>query len=349
MAAPTVIAPSLTAPLPTVTGGVINSAACAEGIRVTNVPIAELGVAYRQHPDWFLWVGLYEPPEEVLRLVQQAFGLHDLAIEDAHGAHQRPKLEVYGESLFVVLRTVRLVDLEASFDGHRIEFGETHVFVDDRYLVSVRHGSLKSHVGLRARCETTPHLLAKGPSFVLHALMDFIVNQYAPIVETLETELRDLERDIFERDGRRNVTGRLYRLRRDLVALRGAISPIIDISSQLMRTESGLIPADTRIHFQDVNDHVLRMAEIIDNLQELSGTALETNLALISLSQNEDTKRLAAWAVILAVPTMIAGFFGMNFRNMPELNWKLGYPLVLGMMGSICLLLYRGFKKSRWL
>jgi magnesium transporter len=276
--------------------------------------------------------------------VQEAFGLHDLAIEDAHLAHQRPKLEIYGKSLFVVLRTVRINE-----ENQNLEFGETHVFVGPRFVVSVRHGSLKSHVGLRAHCEATPHLLARGPAFVLHALMDFIVSQYFPIVEGLEGELGALEREIFGGHFSRDATGRIYRLKRDLLAVRQAVLPLIDISSQLMRRESELIPAEDRLYFQDVNDHVLRLADMVDSLQELSTTALEANLSLISVSQNDDTKKLAAWAAILAVPTMIAGLYGMNFSYMPELHWQLGYPVVLGSMGAICLILHRAFKRSGWL
>jgi magnesium transporter len=330
-------------PLQVAVGGVINSAAYENGVRVAEVPIIGLPEA-SQNPNWFLWVGLYEPSEELLRQVQIAFHLHDLAVEDAHKAHQRPKLELYDDSLFLVLRTAHRGE-----DHRTIEFGETHVFMGKRYLVSVRHGSLASHVGVRARCEATPHLLAKGPGFVLHALMDFIVDQYFPIVEEIEAELSRFEGQIFSGKSERNVTGRIYRLRRDLIALRRVIAPVIDISSSLARYESELIHADTRLHFQNVNDHVLRIAETIDSVQELSKTALEANLALISLSQNDATKRLAAWAAILAVPTLIAGLYGMNFRHMPELDWRYGYPVSMGVMAAICGLLYRGFKKSGWL
>ncbi len=324
--------------------GVINSAAYHEGQRVADVPVADLGDAWR-YSDRFLWVGLYEPNEQLLSHIQEAFGLHDLAIEDAHRAHQRPKLENYKDSMFVVLRTARLSDA----GEHRIEFGETHVFLGRRYVVTVRHGSLNSHVGLRARCEASPEALAKGEGFVLHALMDFVVDQYFPVVDALQTELDELEEQIFSGKFVRSVTARLYHLRRDLLALKQAITPLIDVSSHLSRINSPIIPPDTRPYFQDVHDHVIRITEAIDNLQQMSHLALESNLALISVAQNDDTKRLAAWAAILAVPTMIAGLYGMNFKFMPETEWVFGYPLAMAIMGGTCVLLYRWFRKVGWL
>lgn len=323
---------------------VVNSAAYHNGVRVANVPIADLGDAWN-YSDRFLWVGLYEPSEQVLTHIQQAFGLHDLAIEDAHAAHQRPKLEVYGDSMFVVVRTVRLSD-----DGEqRIEFGETHIFYGPRYIITVRHGSLKSHVGLRTRCESKPNLLAKGEGFVLHSLMDFIVDQYFPVIDSLEAELDELEEQIFSGKFVRSVTARIYHLQRDLLATKQAVTPLIEVSAQLMRMSSNLISPDARPYFQDVHDHVIRIADLIDNLQQLSHTALESNLALISVAQNDDTKRLAAWAAILAVPTMIAGLYGMNFEYMPETEWAMGYPVTLAVMICACLFLYRWFRKLGWL
>lgn len=324
--------------------GVINSAAYFNGERVADVPVADLGDAWR-YSDRFIWVGLYEPSEQLLSHIQEAFGLHDLAIEDAHRAHQRPKLELYKNSIFVVLRTARLSEA----GEQRIEFGETHVFLGPRYVVTVRHGSLNSHVGLRARCEAMPELLAKGEGFVLHSLMDFIVDQYFPVVDSLERELDELEDQIFSGKFVRSVTARLYHLRRDLLSLKQALTPLQDVSSYLLRMDSPLIPADTRPYFQDVHDHVIRITGTIDNLQQMSQLALESNLALISVAQNDDTKRLAAWAAILAVPTLIAGLYGMNFKFMPETEWSYGYPVAILTMVSICGLLYRWFRKVGWL
>jgi magnesium transporter len=329
-------------PLPP--NSVINSAAYCNGVRVATVPVPDLGDAWR-HSDRFLWVGLYEPSEPMLEHVQEAFGLHDLAIEDAHQAHQRPKLEIYDDSMFVVLRTARLCE----GSEQRIEFGETHVFLGPRYVVTVRHGSLKSHVGLRTRCEASPQSLAKGEGFVLHALMDFIVDQYFPIIDALQDELDLLEEQIFSGTFVRSITERLYHLRRDLLALKQAVAPLTEVSARLSRSTSNLIPPDTRPYFQDVHDHVVRITELIDNLQQLSQIALEAKFALISVAQSDDTKRLAAWAAIIAVPTMIAGLYGMNFKHMPETEWEYGYPAVVAGMFTLCGLLYLWFRKVKWL
>jgi magnesium transporter len=323
--------------------GVINCAAYAGGRRVADLPLSDVRTALKQE-DRFIWIGLYEPHEDVLRLVQREFALHDLAIEDALTAHQRPKLEQYDGSLFVVLRTAQL----GGADG-RLELGETHVFVGARYIISVRHGSLKSHIGLRARCEAVPHFLSKGPGFVLYALMDFVVDQYLPIVETLEERLEHLEEEIFGGTFDRQTTARIYQLKRDLLVLKRAVSPLVDVCNRLMRFDINLIPEDTRPYFRDVYDHVLRMNEMIDSLRELLTTALEANLSLISVAQSEHSKRLAAWAAIIAVPTMIAGVYGMNFDAMPELHWHLGYPLVMALMAGACASLFIGFKRSGWL
>ena len=322
--------------------GVINCAAYVDGRRAADVAVAEIPAAMAD-PRAFLWLGLYEPSEELLGEVQAAFGLHDLAIEDAHRAHQRPKLERYGDSLFVVLRTARL-----AADG-RLEFGETHVFVGERYVVTVRHGSLKSHVGVRTRCEEQPERLARGSSYVLYALMDFVVDQYFPLLEALEDRFESIEGEIFGGTYGRDTTARIYHLRRDLMLLERAATPLIDVCHRLERTEDPLVPQEARVYFRDVHDHLLRIQEMIDGLRELVGSALDAHLSLHGLSQNAETRRLAAWAAIIAVPTMVAGVYGMNFDNMPELGWSFGYPLVLGSMLLACLGLFRKFKRIGWL
>jgi magnesium transporter len=323
--------------------GVINCAAYAEGVRVQDVSIDEIDDVLRRG-DRFVWIGLYEPSEELLKQVQAQFHLHDLAVEDAANAHQRPKLEQYENSLFIVLRTAQLTG-----DVRRIEFGETHVFVGSNYIVTVRHGSLRSHVGLRARCECTPQLLAKGPGYVLYALMDFIVDQYLPIVEALEAELLEIEEQVFAEERTGDTTARIYRLKRSLLSLRRTVSPLVDVCNRLMRFDAPHIPDDTRPYFRDVYDHVLRLNEIIDMQRELLTAALEANLSLLSVAQNEHMKRLSAWAAIIAVPTMIAGIYGMNFHNMPELTWIYGYPVSVALMMLACAGLYYGFKRSGWL
>jgi magnesium transporter len=310
--------------------GVIDSAAYAQGLRVADVEIADISEQLK-HEDRFVWVGLYEPEEKLLREIQEEFGLHDLAIEDAHSAHQRPKLEQYDNCLFVVLRTAHLAG-----EPQHVEFGETHVFVGLRYVVSVRHGSLKSHVGLRARCEASQRLLAKGPGFVLYALMDFVVDQYFPILEVLEEQVVELEEVLFGEKFVQETTSRIYHLKRELLSIKRAVSPLVDVCSRLMRFDLDLVPEDTKPYFRDVYDHAIRINEMVDTLRELLATALEANLSIISVSQNKDTKRLAAWAAIIAAPTAIAGIYGMNFQFMPELGWRYGYWVVLGVIAVVC-------------
>ena len=323
--------------------GVVACAAYAAGRRVGDVAIADISEVLRQ-PDRFVWIGLHEPDPELLRQIQEEFGLHDLAIEDALLAHQRPKLERYGESLFVVLRSARL-----GAGGGRVEFGETHVFVGPRYVVSVRHGAAPPLSEVRARCEATPALLGKGPGFVLYALMDFIVDQFFPLVDALEDQLEALEEAIFRERFRRATTERIYKLRRDLLEVKRAVSPLVDVCNRLMRADVELVPEDARVYFRDVYDHVIRLNEMADTLRELLTTALEANLSLISVGQNEAMKRLAGWAAIIAVPTMIAGVYGMNFKVMPELDWPFGYPLAIGLMLATCGYLYYRLKRAGWL
>lgn len=323
--------------------GVINCAAYASGVRVADVGIGSIGDALAL-PGQFVWLGLYEPGEELLRRVQSQFHLHDLAIEDAYNAHQRPKLEVYEDSLFVVLRTA-----QRNGTPPHLEFGETHVFVGRNYVVTVRHGSLRSHVGLRARCECTPQLLAKGPSYVLYALMDFIVDQYSPIVAAIEDEVEEIEEVILGEQRSSGATERIYRLKRDLLSLRRAISPLVEVCNRLMRFELPNIPDDTRPYFRDVYDHVMRLNETIDVQRELLTTALEAHLSLVSVAQSDHMKRLAAWAAMIAVPTMIAGIYGMNFTHIPELSWRYGYAASLVAMALASGGLYVGFRRSGWL
>jgi magnesium transporter len=321
---------------------VVNSVAYAGGRRAADVPIEEIGAVLCE-PDRFVWVGLHEPDDELMARVQSEFGLHALAVEDALRAHQRPKVERYGDSLFVVLRTAQ------HGTDRRVEFGETHLFVGARYLVSVRHGPSLPYVDVRARCEATPDLLAKGPGFALHAIMDFVVDHYFPIVEALEDELEAVEVDIFGQAPNRETTMRIYWLRRSLLEVKRAVSPLVDVTNRLMRAEIAFIPDDVRPYFRDVHDHVLRLNEMVDGLQALLTGALEANLSLTTIGQNDATKRLAAWAAIFAVPTMIFSVYGMNFESMPELKWSWAYPAVLASTASICAVLYAAFKRSGWL
>jgi magnesium transporter len=324
-------------------GAVVACAAYAHGRRLGDVAIEDISEVL-EHDDRFVWIGLYEPDEPLLKEVQAEFGLHDLAIEDAHLAHQRPKLERYGDSLFIALRTA-----QPDREHGRIAFGETHLFVGSRYVVSVRHGASLSYADVRTRCEAQPQLLAKGPGFVLHAIMDFVVDQYFPVVDALEDDLEALEEAIFNERITRDSTMRIYTLKRDLLEIKRGVSPLVDICNRLMRSDLDLIPDDARPYFRDVYDHAIRINEKIDGLRELLGTALEANLSLTTIAQNEATKRITGWAAIFAIPTMIAGVYGMNFEVMPELQWRWGYPAVMAVTVTLCGLLYYRFKRSGWL
>jgi len=322
---------------------VINCAAYSQGRRVGNIQLHEISEVLKQ-TDKFVWVGLHEPGEGILKVVQEEFSLHDLAIEDALRAHQRPKLEVYGDSIFIVLRTAQM-----NFQQHNIDFGETHFFLGDNFIISVRHGSSLSYAEVRSRCEKTPQLLSKGPGFALYAVMDSIVDQYFPVIEALEEELVGLEEKIFAEQSRRETTFEIYHLKRQLMEVKRAVSPLIEICNRLMRFDLKVIPEDTRPYFRDIYDHVVRINEMLDNARELLGTALDANFSLISISQNDVAKRFAGWAAIIGVPTMIAGIYGMNFKDMPELNWTFGYPLALTFTFGSALSLYFLFKKAGWL
>jgi magnesium transporter len=323
--------------------GVVNCVAYAKGRKVADVDIADISEVLKQ-PDVFIWLGLYEPGPELLESVQREFGLHELAVEDALMAHQRPKLERYGDSLFMALRTAQM-----NRERKCAEFGETHIFVGTRYIVSVRHGSSLSYAPVRARCEANPRLLSLGPGFVLYAIMDFIVDQYFPVVDELEAELERVEEAIFGERMSRETTEEIYNLKRSLLEIKRAVSPLVDICNRLVRFDLELIPEEVRPYIRDVYDHSVRINESVDILRELLTSALEANLSLIAVAQNESMKKLAAWAAIIAVPTMIAGVYGMNFEHMPELHWTFGYPVIMAAMLAACGGLYVHFKRSGWL
>lgn len=321
---------------------IINCAAYLHGKRIADVELHDVHELLKA-TDQFVWIGLHEPSEEVLSQVQHEFGLHDLAVEDAHNAHQRPKVELYGDSVFVALRTAHINK------EHRIVFGETHFFVGANFIVTVRHGSGVSYAEVRSRCESTPHLLSKGQGFALYSVMDFIVDQYFPVVDEMETELQAIEDKIFKGKPSRETTEHIYQLKRELLEVRRAVSPLADVCNRLMRFEIKWISEDTRPYFRDVYDHVVRINEMVENTRELLNTALEANFSLISISQSDVSKKFAGWAAIIAVPTMVAGFYGMNFSFIPEAQWKYGFYAVILFTIAACTLLYFLFKRTGWL
>jgi magnesium transporter len=321
---------------------IINCAAYTQGRRKADVELSDVHEVLKEN-DQFVWIGLHEPSEEVLGQVQLEFRLHDLAVEDAHNAHQRPKVETYGDSIFVVLRTAQINQ------EHHIEFGETHFFVGDNYIVTVRHGSSVSYSDVRLRCESSPHMLSKGQGFALYAVMDFIVDQYYPVMHEMEMELESIEDKIFKEKPSRETTEQIYQLKRELLDVKRAVSPLVDICNRLMRFDIKCISEEIRPYFRDVYDHVVRINEMVENTRELLNTALEANFSLISISQNDVSKKFAGWAAIIAVPTMVAGFYGMNFKFIPETEWPFGFYAVLLLTVGACLLLYYFFRRSGWL
>jgi len=290
----------------------------------------------------FVWVGLYEPGEDILDKLQEEFGLHDLAVEDAHNAHQRPKLEAYGNSLFMVIHTAQSVD-------NHIRFGETHIFVGPRYLVTVRHGASTSYAPARARIEREPELLMHGPGAALYAVLDLVVDNFTPIVDEFSQGLNELEKDIFAEDFRKQTVQKLYDLKRELTRLRIAVAPMQDILGQLARTRGPFIDEEIQLYFRDVLDHAVRINETTDTLREMLTAAMSVNLALVTIRQGEVVKRLAGWAALLAAPTLIASWYGMNFEHMPELHGRHSYWILIGVVVVVVFGLYRYLRKVRWL
>jgi magnesium/cobalt transport protein CorA len=298
--------------------------------------------AARRRGGGFLWIGLHEPTQDEFDLVKDELGLHPLAVEDAVQAHQRPKLERYDDSIFVVLKTVHY--LEASSD---IEVGEIMLFVGGDFTITVRHGPGLALAPVRARLEADPELLALGPSAVLYAVCDQVVDVYSAVAHEVEVDIIALERRVFH-PGRHDVTEDIYALKREVLEFRAAEDPLIPALGEIVK---GRVPlcAATTTYFRDVLDHLLRVDESVDAHNELLTNVLNAHLALVSAQQNEDMRKISAWAAILAIPTMVAGVYGMNFDHMPELGWTFGYPLVVGVIAVACFTLYRRFKKSGWL
>ena len=319
----------------------INCVAYQHGHKLADIPVADIS-DHIAEPDTFVWVALKDAKADELAVMQHEFGLHELAVEDALRGHQRPKIEEYGDSLFVVVKTVEMVDDEPVL-------GEIDIFVGNNYVLSSRQNSAQSFMGVRARTEREPHLLQHGSGFVLYALMDAAVDRYFPIVDAFEQELEQIEDSIFMQQTQRANIQRLYELKRKVMTLRHAVAPLLDAIGKL---HGGRVPSmciSSQEYFRDVHDHLARINATLDTIRDTIGTAIQVNLSLVALDEGEVNKRLAAWAAIFAVLTAFAGIWGMNFEFMPELKWRYGYPVALTAMATTCLLLYRRFKRAGWL
>jgi magnesium transporter len=290
----------------------------------------------------FVWLGLREPDDALLKAIQEEFGLHELAIEDTRSAHQRPKLEEYGDTLFIVLHTVT-----PSEKG--VEFGETHLFVGAQFLVTVRHGESQSYQKVRERCEAMPQQLARAPAFALYAIMDFVVDNYIPVIDALQERFEAIETAIFQHRPSRSTMEQLYALKRELLLLQNSATPLIEICNELMRFHVRMLDQDVSVYFRDIADHVKRINQAINGMREMLLAAMQVHLTFETVRQNDVVKRLAGWGAILAIPTMVFSWYGMNFKHMPELDWEFGYPIVMGVVLLGGLALYLRLKRAGWL
>jgi magnesium transporter len=320
----------------------ISCAAYQDGKKLGDIGIDRIP-DYLQRPNCFVWVALHDPTAAELNELQQVFGLHPLAVEDAQAGHERPKIEEYGDSLFAVLHMV---------EPNQTEFhvGELAIFAGRNYVLSVRNRAQKGFQEVRARCEREPQLLRHGPGFILYALMDAVVDRYFPVLELLEDELDSIERRIFAPDGvpRENIEA-LYALKERLMVMKHAVSPLLEGVSNLSGARVPVLCVGTSLYFRDVYDHLLRLNQTAESIRDTVTTAISVNLSMVTLQENETMKRLAAYAALLAVPTMIAGIYGMNFEHMPELKWRYGYALSLLVMAGLDIFLFFRFKRARWL
>jgi magnesium transporter len=319
----------------------INCTVYRKGIKLDDIRIDDISEALEED-DTFVWLGLFEPDEELMHLVQDEFDLHDLAVEDAQKAHQRPKIEEYGDTLFVVLHTVSLAD-------QAIHFGETHVFVGPRFVITIRHGKSNGYRAVRERAESVPARLATGPGYVLYTLIDFIVDHYQPCMDTLQARFRQVEKELFLPNPDSDNLEEFYNLKNELLSVHAAAAPLTDICNELLRFHSDIIPKENRIYYRDILDHVARVTQTADRMGEMINAAMQVALAQVTIRQNDVVRRLAGWGAILAVPTMVFSLYGMNFQFMPELAWRWSYPAVMLGIVAVSTVLYRRLKRLAWL
>lgn len=298
-------------------------------------------------PDTVVWLGLHAPTREEFEQVSRTFDLHDLAVEDAIVAHQRPKLEQYGTTRFLVLRSARYLD-----ESESVEFGEVHLFAGPGFVISVRHGDASQLRGVREKLEGRPDLLRLGPVAIMHAIVDRVVDDYAPVVAGIENDIDEIEDDVF--DGSASASRRIYELTREVIEFQRATLPLPDMLAQLMRGDG--IAEEELAYLRDVEDHALKVREQVAGFRELLQNILNVNLTLetkalseASIAQAEEVKKISAWAAILFAPTLVGTIYGMNFDNMPELSWTLGYPMSIGMMLLVGVVLWSVFRYRRWI
>jgi magnesium transporter len=297
-------------------------------------------------PGSFTWIGLHQPTESEFDAVRSEFELHDLAVEDALKAHQRPKLEIYGSDLFVVLKTARYLDASET-----VEFAEIQLFVGANFVVAVRHGEASALADVRRYLEADPERLAHGPMAVLHAVMDRVVDDYLPVISGLDNDVREIEGDVFADQGghRTDPTQRIFKLKREVLDFHRHTKPLVEA---LERLHGGRVPGTgdaLEPYFRDVHDHLLRVVADIENFRDLLTDGLNANLAQVSVRQNDDMRKISAAVAIGGVPTVVGAIYGMNFEHMPELGWAFGYPLAIALCAVLCLVLYVRFKRSGWL
>lgn len=319
----------------------INCVAYQNGRKLADISIAEIS-SYIARPDCFVWVGLKDPQPTELDAMRNEFGLHQLAVEDAQHGHQRPKIEEYDGSLFVVLHLIEL-------QNDQLNVGEVAIFAGTKYVLSVRSRAERGFIDVRARCEREPELLRHGAGYVLYALMDEVVDRYFPVLDSIESAIEDIEGHIFADQPTREHIEALYSVKRKLMILKHATEPLLEATAKLFGGRVPQLCVALQDYFRDVYDHLLRLNQAIDSSRDMVNTGVSVTISLISIQENAVTKRLASYGALVAVPTLIAGVYGMNFHNMPELNWGWGYPLALLLMGGIDIYLFYRFRQAKWL
>ncbi|WP_369168542.1 magnesium/cobalt transporter CorA [Streptomyces sp. R28] len=330
---------------------VVNCVTYRDGVRVPESgDLVDVVQKVRKRGAGFVWLGLHEPTDQEFAGIAELFALHPLAVEDAVEAHQRPKLERYDETLFAVFKTVCYVEHEElTATSEVVNTGEIMVFVGRDFVITVRHGRHGSLGPLREELESSPEQLAKGPAAVLHAIADHVVDDYLSVTDSVQEDIDQVETDVFAPDGARTDPGRIYQLKRELLELKRAVVPLSRPLEELATRPIRVVEPEIQAYFRDVSDHLLRAKEHIAAFDELLNSILQAHLAQVTVAQNEDMRKITAWAAIVAIPTMVCGLYGMNFDYMPELRWTYGYPLVIGVISVACVALYRGFRRNGWL